>query len=424
MNTTSAFETIPCKGENSNNRHYVFTINNYTDDDLNAIGDIDPKTEGVSYLIAGLEVGEGGTPHIQGYVELTKGRRMKSMCHLLGGRAWLAQRRGTREQARDYCKKEGNFEEIGTWKTVGQGRRTDLEGLIEACQKKTPVKEIMLNMPLTVAKYPKFFDKFYSLCERDLSREKRTIETTVIWGEKGCGKTNYINSREPSLFWIDPDNVNFPFDGYDGEEAIVFDDFYGGIKQHTMLRILDEYQYRVNVKGGHRYAMWKRVYITSNKAPEYWYSNGLMPALEDRLNTIIHCTKKTSYRKACNKIDTDDLSSFSQSNNVCNEAGGNNNAPAVTPIDNIGPPSTMSIEDMASTPSVGLRQAAPRVACPPCPPRAPSAWQGLCLSSDKSSEDISSHEQTCDYCKKTKLTQPLPYATIEGDISVIQMSTP
>ena len=56
-------------------RNYCFTINNYSTEDLEHlacnVSDI------CNYLICGFEVGEKGTPHIQGYCNL------KNLCLLL-----------------------------------------------------------------------------------------------------------------------------------------------------------------------------------------------------------------------------------------------------------------------------------------------------------------------------------------------------
>lgn len=87
---------------------YVFTINNYTADDLRAVERI---AEGRDYaIIYGKEVGAQGTPHLQGLIykpdsDTMRNERLKK---LLGGRAWF-------EPAKDfysavgYCMKDGEF---------------------------------------------------------------------------------------------------------------------------------------------------------------------------------------------------------------------------------------------------------------------------------------------------------------------------
>lgn len=64
------------------------------------------------------------------------------------------------------------------------------------------------------------------------------------------------------------------FDGYEGQENVLFDDFHGGVfKLPYLLKLLDRYPMRVPVKGG--FVQWKprRIFITSNIDPDLWFSN-------------------------------------------------------------------------------------------------------------------------------------------------------
>lgn len=110
-----------------NSRRWVFTLNNYTDDERNHIDSMGTN-EMVTYLIYGREVGEGGTPHLQGFVILRRAQRLSWLRRRLCARAHFEVARGTSQQASDYCKKDGDFVEFGTPPT--QGGRTDLEDFI------------------------------------------------------------------------------------------------------------------------------------------------------------------------------------------------------------------------------------------------------------------------------------------------------
>lgn len=61
------------------------------------------------------------------------------------------------------------------------------------------------------------------------------------------------------------------FDGYEGEETLIIDDFYGWCPHSMLLRVLDRYPFRCPVKGGFTWGLWKNVIITSNKHPKDWY---------------------------------------------------------------------------------------------------------------------------------------------------------
>lgn len=91
-------------------KHYVFTLNNYIDDDLNRLRAIAQTAE---YLVFGKEVGANGTPHLQGYICFAQVKTFLQARNLIGIRAHIERKRGTVDEAADYCKKDGDFEEFG-----------------------------------------------------------------------------------------------------------------------------------------------------------------------------------------------------------------------------------------------------------------------------------------------------------------------
>lgn len=85
-------------------RSWCFTLNNYQPQELQALR-VSPL---VSFLIMGKEVGASGTPHIQGYITLTKPSRLKAMKALNARAHWEVAR--CREASITYCKKDRDFE--------------------------------------------------------------------------------------------------------------------------------------------------------------------------------------------------------------------------------------------------------------------------------------------------------------------------
>lgn len=104
-------------------RRWCFTINNPTPEDEQRLRAIDHV-----YLVWGREVAGTGTPHCQGflvYANSVSFRRVRTDIP----RGHIERARGTSQQAADYCKKDGDFVELGTF-PGNQGQRTDIRGII------------------------------------------------------------------------------------------------------------------------------------------------------------------------------------------------------------------------------------------------------------------------------------------------------
>jgi len=112
----------------------------------------------------------------------------------------------------------------------------------------------------------------------------------VFWGVTGTGKSRNAWNTAPhayskcprSKFWC----------GYSGQQDVIIDEFRGGIDIAHLLRWLDRYPVRVEIKGGSRPLRASRFIITSNLHPRDWYKDldeETYKALERRLS-ITHYT--------------------------------------------------------------------------------------------------------------------------------------
>ena len=97
---------------NGASKRWVFTLNNYSPHDQDRLRALsrDPVC---SYLIFGREVGDNGTPHLQGFIILSARKRLSQVKALVGGRAHLEVARGSPAEASAYCEKEEDYEKFG-----------------------------------------------------------------------------------------------------------------------------------------------------------------------------------------------------------------------------------------------------------------------------------------------------------------------
>nr|USZ80622.1 replication-associated protein [Sichuan tick-associated circovirus 5] len=123
-----------------------------------------------------------------------------------------------------------------------------------------------------------------------LKPESIEREVYVYWGTTGAGKSK--RAWEEATFDAYPKDPNTKFwDGYNGQENIVIDEFRGFISISHLLRWLDRYPVIVEVKGSSCVFKGRRIWITSNLSPEEWYKDldhETFLALRRRFTNVIH----------------------------------------------------------------------------------------------------------------------------------------
>lgn len=150
-------------------KRWCFTVNNPTPAEEQALLD---NPDSFEYLVFGREHGQNNTPHLQGYFILKTRLRLRNVKLLAGlQRAHLEVSRGTPEQAADYCKKDGDFEERGRLPN-GQGKRSDFEQLKEWIKSRdTPPShvEVAEEFPSLWGRYKKSCINFIELFGKPIS---------------------------------------------------------------------------------------------------------------------------------------------------------------------------------------------------------------------------------------------------------------
>lgn len=286
-------------------RRYCFTLHKPDDETAEVLRlAVESDEAPLSYLCYGWEVAPTtGAVHLQGYLELKKKQRMSFIKKLFKRNdVHLEACRGTATQNIEYCRKEGKFVEYGSARSR-QGKRSDLEEVKAAIDADASILELFEGHFPCMVRYHRGIEKYMQLrAQRERVRAGYVKpRVSVFYGDTGAGKTrrvyNETSAREGSELWSWPGGQWF--DGYDGQDSALFDDFRGELSYGFLLRILDGYPIQVPVKGSHVWFRPKFIYITSNLGPEEWYggqfalSSEEYGPLERRLDVIFQFTGDT-----------------------------------------------------------------------------------------------------------------------------------
>lgn len=258
-------------------RTWCYTLNNYTDDEINKL-----KVLTVKMHRCAKEVGENGTPHLQGAITFERTYRMAALKKLFPRAHWKP---GITIDPENYCIKGEIIIDIVNRE---QGKRTDLAEAIEVGRTEG-YREMAIAHPETFVKYHRGLKELLFTIEEP--KEWYDTKVYIFWGPTGSGKSRKARQMDPNLYNIpEPNNGSLWFDGYRGQKTILLDDFYGWIKYHTLLQITDGYPYQAPTKGSFVHRQWDTVIITSNKPPEKWYNRDEINALKRRITSIEHVT--------------------------------------------------------------------------------------------------------------------------------------
>lgn len=252
-------------------RRACFTINNYSETEeslINYIGEGDK----CSYMIVGKEVGKSGTPHLQGYICLSKRMRLNTLRNLLGGRAHIESARGTPEDNKTYCSKEGNFKEWGIFPKPGE--RSDIASIKARLDSGENLSQVV--METTSFQQLKFAENYSCYVNRP-NWKREAPKVYWIWGPTGVGKTKLavdkckeVEDWENST-WISGGTLKW-WQGYRGQKCVIIDEFRKDYCTfHYLLRITDRYPMQVEYKGGSTWLQAEMIVFTSCYPPQKIY---------------------------------------------------------------------------------------------------------------------------------------------------------
>lgn len=217
---------------------------------------------GVKYLVAGKEVGESGTPHLQGTVVFKSQHTLKSVIKLLKG--------AHVEVCIDvfgsikYCMKEGDFIEVGipprSKKEQGELEKSRWRDARVAAEEGR-----FSDIPDEL--YVRYNSQFHAIriraVESRVFPDNDVLDNHWYWGPSGSGKSSSARKSYPCAYLK---TKNKWWNGYEAQDAVIIDDidpshevWIGAFLKEWS----DHYQFQAEVKGSCRVIRPKTIVVTS-----------------------------------------------------------------------------------------------------------------------------------------------------------------
>lgn len=244
---------------------------------------------GVQYIKGQLESGEESNYlHWQLFVVLERQQRLAAVKRIFGESVHAEPTKSS--AAESYVWKEetsvaGTRFELGTRKP-NRNNSKDWEAI-----KQQAIEGKFDEIPPDI-----FVRNYHSLKRISVDHARpisRKVRTRVFVGCTGTGKS-YTAWSEAGLDAYPKDPLTKFWDGYQGHQNVVVDEFRGVVSISHLLRWLDDYPMLVEIKGSATVLKAQQFWFTSNLHPRQWYPDldeTTMQALLRRLEIVEMNTK-------------------------------------------------------------------------------------------------------------------------------------
>ena len=149
-----------------------------------------------------------------------------------------------------------------------QGKRTDILDVKDKLDRGVPMRVIVQENFATMSRIYNFARTYKRIITQPRSWP---MQISLYIGPTGTGKSRRAQEEAgPNPYWV----MNGKwFEDYDGEEVVIWDEFYGHCCPFSLLlKILDRYPLKLECKGSAIEFVAKKIIFTSNQEPEEWYS--------------------------------------------------------------------------------------------------------------------------------------------------------
>lgn len=239
-----------------------------------------------SFLI-GFEVGEKGTPHIQGVFQFSRQKRFSTLREYFKNNH--IERIHDLKSAVDYCKKSNDYMQYG--EILEQGQRTDIEAFTQAIIDGYSDIELLTEFPSQTQRYLHNIEKIRQIVLTEYYQKNLRYDLKVIFisGDAGVGKTRYIYERHNISDIYRVCNYENPFDNYKSQKILVLDEYNNQLSVQLLLNILDIYPLLLPARYNDKWACYEQVYLISNYDFDELFSiydDTIYQAIKRRFNLI------------------------------------------------------------------------------------------------------------------------------------------
>lgn len=165
------------------------------------------------------------------------------------------------------------FEEGGEMPVERQGKSRDAD-IIVGMIKDGATNEEIVNTVASAYRDLEKVERVRSMYRDAMFKNSwRDLEVTYIFGKTGSGKTRGVMDAYGYENCYRVTDYKHPFDTYDGQDVLIFEEFRGSLKHGDMLNYLDGYPLLLPCRYFNRQACFTKVFIITNIPPDAQYSN-------------------------------------------------------------------------------------------------------------------------------------------------------
>lgn len=274
----------------SQSRKYQLTINNpdakgVTHAVIHAA--IQNHLKSTIYYCMADEQGAEGTLHTHLFIACGSPVRFSTIKNLFPT-AHIEKAMGSCEDNRNYIMKSGKwaaskghtsipdtFEEVGqilreNSRSTNGGIMNTIYEMVKAGATDIEILEVYPSAMLYMEKIQRVRQ---TLAAEKYAREFRPLTVTYIWGRTGTGKTRSIMEQYGYDAVCRITDYDHPFERYNGEDVLLFDEFRSQLRISDMLNYLDGYPIMLPCRYANRQARYTKVFLISNVELKQQYRN-------------------------------------------------------------------------------------------------------------------------------------------------------